>query len=57
MLMRPTKSRVIYMFARFLIPAGIVLTVLIHQMSAAGSNPVNAALLVIAVSGLPILFA
>ena len=57
MLMRPTKSRVIYMFARFLIPAGIVLTVLIHQMSAAGSNPVNSALLVIAVLGLPILFA
>ena len=56
MLMRPTKSRVIYMFARFFIPAALVLTILVYQLLAAGSSPVNAAVLVIALLALPILF-
>jgi hypothetical protein len=56
MLIRPDKSRVIYMSARFFIPAGVVLAFLIHQLSAAGSNPANYALLAIVLLGPPILY-
>lgn len=56
MLIRPTKSRVIYMSARFFIPLALVLTLVIHQLWAAGGNPANAAVLVIALLALPILF-